>query len=461
MNNRYDVAVVGSGPGGYVAAIRAAQLGLRTICIEKEKELGGTCLNVGCIPSKALLHSTELLYRLQTEGKRNGLEGNLKADFSQMQKRKGEIVSSFNKGIEALFRKNKVERAVGAASFDGPNTLLLSDGSKIEASSIILATGSEPVPLPFLPFDEKKVLSSTGALSLEKPPKKLLVVGAGIIGVELGSVLRRLGSEVIFIEFLDRVCPSLDRTLSQHLEKILVKQGMQFYLSHKVVKGEVTKNQVELSIEGKDGPLSLIGDAALIAIGRRPYTKGLNLEKVGIEKDSKGFIVVDGCFRTKLSHIFAIGDLIDGPMLAHKASEEGVAVSEWIAGRASSIEYMAIPNVAYTYPEVAGVGLTEDAAKELGLSVRAATFPFKANSRAKCTDEEEGLVKMVMDQETHHLLGVHILGAHASELIHEAVLAIKEKLKVEVLAETCHAHPTLSEAIKEAALALTKGAIHI
>ncbi len=459
----YDLAVIGSGPGGYVAAIRACQLGLNTVCIEREK-LGGTCLNVGCIPSKALLHSTELLFRLQNEGEKNGLEVLPKVNFSTMQKRKEEIVAGFVKGIGLLFNKNKVQKVQGEASLASEHTIAVKNGSQeqiIEAKNILLATGSEPIALPFLPFDEKKILSSTGALLLPKVPKRLLVVGAGIIGVELGSVYNRLGSEVIFIEFLDRVCPSFDHAISQNLEKVLTKQGMKFHLSHKVVKGSIQGNNVLLSIESKTGSLDIMGDATLVSIGRRAYSEGLNLELLGIEKDVKGSIIVDGFFRTKVPHIFAIGDLIDGPMLAHKASEEGVAVVEFITGHSSKIEYMAIPSVAYTYPEAASVGITEERAKSLGLSIRCATFPFKANSRARCTDEEEGFVKIIMLDDTHHIVGVHILGAHASELIAEAVLAIQKKCRVEDLADTCHGHPTLSEAIKEAALALTKGAIHI
>jgi dihydrolipoamide dehydrogenase len=459
MAERYDVAVIGSGPGGYVAAIRAAQLGLKTVCIEK-MNLGGTCLNVGCIPSKALLHSSELLYRLQNEGAQNGIQMTGKVDFSAMQERKSNIVKGFVSGIGGLFRKNKIDHIQGTATLSGPHTITV-NGQTIDASHIILATGSQPVGLPFLPFDEKKVLSSTGALDLTQIPKKLLVVGAGIIGVELGSVYARLGSEVVFIEFLDRVCPSLDKTLSQLLEKVLTKQKMTFHLSHKVVKASVEEKQVYLQAEGKNGLADFTADAVLVAIGRKPYSEGLGLEKLGIQKDPRGFVLIDSCFRTSIPHIFAIGDLVDGPMLAHKASEEGVAVAEFIAGHSARIQYMAIPNVAYTHPEVAGVGLTEEAAKEMGLSIKSASFPFKANSRARCTGEEEGLVKIIIETETKRILGIHILGAHASELIAEGVLAIQLKATVDQLADTCHAHPTLSEAIKEAALALTKGALHI
>jgi len=455
----FDVAVIGSGPGGYVAAIRAGQLGLKTVCIEKVKELGGTCLNVGCIPSKALLHSTEMLFQLQKDGPKNGLNFSGQVDFSNMQKRKEEIVQGFNKGVEFLFRKNKVERIQGTAQLVDPNTILVGS-QKVSAKNIILATGSEPISLPFLPFDEKKVVSSTGALSLPSIPKRLLIIGAGIIGVELGSVYSRLGSEVQFIEFMDRVCPSLDSTISQNLEKLLIKQGMKFFLSHKVASGVLEKNEIVLSIEGKE-KFTLVGDVVLVSIGRKPYSRDLGLEKLGLEKDPKGFVQVDGFFRTKVPTIFAIGDLIDGPMLAHKAMEEGVAVVEYIAGITKKIEYMAIPNVAYTLPEAAGVGLTEEAAKNYNLGYKTGSFPFKANSRAKCTDADDGLVKIIMEETSRRILGVHILGDHASELIHEATLAIQMKLTVDQLADTCHAHPTLSEAIKEAALSLSSQAIHI
>lgn len=455
----FDVAVIGSGPGGYVAAIRAGQLGLKTVCIEKMKELGGTCLNVGCIPSKALLHSTEMLFRLQKDGLKNGLNFSGKVDFSAMQERKEEIVQGFNKGVEFLFRKNKVERVQGTAQLIDPNTILVGN-QKISAKNIILATGSEPISLPFLPIDEKRIVSSTGALSLPSIPKRLLIIGAGIIGVELGSVYNRLGSEVQFIEFMDRVCPSMDSTISHNLEKILNKQGMKFFLSHKVTSAKLEKKEIILSIVGKE-KFTLVGDVVLVSIGRKPYSKELGLEKLGIEKDPKGFVQVDGFFRTKVPSIFAIGDLIDGPMLAHKAMEEGVAVAEYIAGHSMKIEYMAIPNVAYTLPEAAAVGLTEEAAKNYNLSIKTGSFPFKANSRAKCTDEDEGLVKIIMEEKSRRIIGVHILGAHASELIAEATLAIQMKLTVDELANTCHAHPTLSEAVKEAALALSSQPIHI
>lgn len=433
------MVVIGSGPGGYVAAIRSAQLGLKTACIEKDKTLGGTCLNVGCIPSKVLLHDSEF-----------------STDFAQMMGRKREVISGFTTGIEGLFKKNQVDWISGHATLKEPH-LIAVGGKTIEAKTIILATGSEPVSLPFLPFDEKKIVSSTGALSLPQVPKKLLVVGAGIIGVELGSVYKRLGSEVIFIEFLDRICPGFDLALSKGLLKSLTSQGMVFHLLHKVTKA----NGTTLTVEGPGGESQFAGDVVLVAVGRKPFTEQLGLEAVGIQKDSKGFIPIDASFRTSQPHIFAIGDLVDGPMLAHKASEEGVAVAELIAGHHPTINYMAIPNVAYTHPEVASVGFTEEELKKRNISYKSSQFPFKANSRARCSDETEGFVKILAETQSRRLLGIHILGANASELIGEATLALQLKATADQLADTCHAHPTLSEAVKEAALGLFKAPIHL
>jgi dihydrolipoamide dehydrogenase len=458
MGDTYDVIVIGSGPGGYVAAIRAAQLGLKTACVEKDKELGGTCLNVGCIPSKALLHSTELYQTLVIEGKTHGIEsGQISFNFSKAMSRKQNIVASFNAGIAALFKKNKVTRLFATASFKNSTTLTLSDGSEISARYIIIATGSEPIALPFLPFDEKKILSSTGALSLPQVPQKMLVVGAGIIGVELGSVYSRLGTHVEFIEFLDRICPTLDESLSKQLQKSLQAQGMQFHLSSKVTGAQINDRQVVLKV----GPAQeMTADVVLVCIGRKPYTQGLSLENVGISTNEKGFVKVDGQFRTASPNIFAIGDIIDGPMLAHKASEEGIAVAEIIAGHHPKIEYAAIPNVVYTHPEVASVGMTEAEAKSAGFSLKTGTFAFKANSRARCTGEEEGFVKVIAEEKTGTLLGVHIIGAHASELIAEAALAIQKRATVAEIAGTPHAHPTLSESLKEACMAALDRAIH-
>lgn len=453
----YDVVVIGAGPGGYVAAIRAAQLGLKVACVEKRSALGGTCLNVGCIPSKTLLHSSEWFWKLQKEGKAQGIEtSGLSYDWKRMQERKDDVVLQLTKGIEGLFKKNKVERFVGTGILKDAHTVAVGSET-LQAKSIILATGSEPISLPFLKVDEQKILSSTGALALSAVPKKLLIVGAGVIGVELGSVYKRLGSEVVFIEFLDRICPGFDGEVSKQLLKILTSQGMSFHLSHKVTSA----NGTTLNVESGGQTQEMRGDAVLVAIGRKPYSDGLGLEALGIQKTAKGQIPVDNFFRTAQSHIFAIGDLIDGPMLAHKASEEGVAVAEFIAGHKSSIDYLAIPNVAYTSPEVASVGLTEEELKARNIAYKVGKFPFKANSRARCMSEDEGFVKLLADAESRRLLGAHILGPHASELIAEATLAMQKKASVDEMGQTCHAHPTLSEAIKEAALAAFGSPIHL
>ncbi len=435
----YDVIVIGSGPGGYVAAIRAAQLGLKTACIEKNKTLGGTCLNVGCIPSKVLLHDTE----------------NSK-DFALIMERKKKVIAGFTVGIEGLFKKNAIDWIQGTARLKGPNSIEVA-GQIIEAKNIILATGSEPIALPFLPFDEKKILSSTGALALSFVPKKMLIVGAGVIGVELGSVYRRLGSEVIFIEFLDRICPGFDLGLSKALLKSLTNQGMTFHLSHKVVKAEGTA----LTVQGPSGEAQFTGDVVLVCVGRKPYSDHLGLETVGIQKDSKGFVPIDASFRTSQPHIFAIGDLVEGPMLAHKASEEGVVVAELIAGHRPTLNYIGIPNVAYTHPEVASVGMSEEELKARKISYKASQFPFKANSRARCMNDEEGFVKILADPNTRRILGVHIIGPSASELIAEAAIAMQLKATADQLADICFAHPTLSEALKEAALGLFRAPIHL
>lgn len=457
----YDVAVIGAGPGGYVAAIRAAQLGLKTVCVDKRPELGGTCLNVGCIPSKALLHSSELLWKMKKDALECGVisEG-LKADFPKMMERKQQIIGGFNQGIEALFRKNKIERKTGAATLESPTTFRVGD-EQISAKSIILATGSEPISLPFLPLDEERIISSTGALALKEIPKKMLVVGAGVIGVELGSVYSRLGTDVTFVEFLDRVCPTFDQAISKELLKELSSQGMTFNLSSKVVGAEKKANGVVLSVEKPNQTtVELEADVVLVAIGRRAYSQELGLDAVGISLDKQGRVPVDGQFRTKVPSIYAIGDLIDGPMLAHKASEEGVAVAEIISGKKPSLEYIAIPNVIYTHPEVASVGLTEQTARELGFTISVGNFPMMANSRARCTGETNGFVKIIADKKTDQLLGIHIISAHASELIASCALAMEKKLTAKKLAVVPFAHPTLSEAIKEAALDTAKIAIH-
>jgi len=456
----YDVVVIGAGPGGYVAAIRAAQNGLNVACIEKNPELGGTCLNVGCIPSKSLLQSSELYAHMRDHGADHGINADLKIDFSQMMGRKERVVSTFNQGIKGLFRKNKVTTIAGHAQFIDPHTLQVGD-QHVSARHIIIATGSEPTPLPFLPFDEQKIISSTGALALSAVPESLIVVGAGVIGVELGSVYARLGAKVHFIEFMDRICPTLDTQISKEFQKILEKQGLTFDLSTKVTAGEVTDSGVELTVEKEGSAGSLTANIALIAVGRRPFVDGLALDKAQITLNAQKQIPVNPSFQTAQPHIFAIGDVIDGPMLAHKASDEGVAVADLIAGKTPHINYAAIPNVVYTYPEVASVGLTEQEAKEMGLPIKTGLFSLKANSRAGCMGETDGLVKLIAHEATHHLLGMHIIAPHAGELIHEGVMALQTRSTVHTMATASHAHPTLAEAIKEAAHAIFEKPIHI
>lgn len=465
MTEHYDIAVVGAGPGGYVAAIRAAQLGFKTVCIDKRSTLGGTCLNVGCIPSKALLQSTEWLFRLKRDGKEMGIDcSQAAANFPQMMARQQKIVKGLVEGVASLFKGHQITALHGAAEFLDPHRLAIvqEDGSRqeIEASSIILATGSEPIPLSDLPFDERQILTSTGALNLRSIPKRLLVVGGGVIGVELASVYSRLGSKVTVIEMLDQLCPALDKTLASTLLQALKKQGIEFSLSSQVVTAVIQPEEVILTVNRGDKLEYQSGDAVLVAIGRRPYTAGLQLDKGGIKKDKKGFIIVDGNFRTSQSHIFAIGDAIEGMMLAHRASAEGVAVVEWLKGGAPQVDYLAIANVVYTDPEVASVGLTEDEALQAGRDLMIGKSFFRGNPRARCSGETEGLVKIVGDKRSGRLLGLHIIGPHASELIAEGMSAIQMKSSVKDLADAPNAHPTLSEAIKEAALDALGRAIH-
>ena len=466
MSHDYDVIVIGSGPGGYIAAIKAAQLGLKTACVEKYPVLGGTCLNVGCIPSKSLLQSSELYYKMSHHGKDHGIKADsLSFDFDQMMKRKEGIIKGFNQGISGLFKKNKVKEIHGTASFVNPNEIEVKSGNesiKLSAKSFILATGSKPTELPFLKLDEKVILSSTGALSLKEVPKKLVIVGAGIIGVELGSVYSRLGSEVVFLEFLDKICPTLDGAICKGLQKELETQGLKFHLGAKVTAGEIKGSKVKITASMKDGASQgFEADKLMLCIGRRPYTDGLGLEKIGVSQDERGFVKINENFQTSQSHILAIGDIVDGPMLAHKAEEEGSIAAELLAGQKASLNYLAIPSVVYTDPEVGAVGLSEERAKELNLPYKAVLFPFKANSRAKCMGEDSGFVKVIIDKNTMHLLGVHIIGPHAGELIAEASLAITHNLTAKDVAHTCHAHPTLSEAFKEACLFASFKALHI
>ena len=444
----YDLAVIGSGPGGYVAAIRAAQLKLKVVCIEMKPTLGGTCLNVGCIPSKALLESTGMYSFLKQHGEKMGVMApSLTPDFSIMMNRKNAIVKTITEGVKGLFKRNGVTSIFGKASLTSPNTIEIDGKQTIEAKNIILATGSAPISLPFLPIDEKKILTSTGALALEKIPEKLIVIGAGVIGVELGSVYARLGSDVTFIEALDYICGGLDPDVHKPLLSTLKKQGLKFHLGTSVKSAKI-----EEKVTITAGDITLDGDAVLVCIGRKPYTSDLGLEKAGVQTTPRGQVIVDEFFRTSVPSIYAIGDIIDGPMLAHKASEEGTVVAEIIAGENSSVDYMTIPSIIYTHPEVASIGFTEPEAREKGLETFSGICPLIANARARCMDDNEGIVKVIGDKKSGKLIGMHIIAPHASELIGEGVVAIRNRMTVEELANTCHGHPTLSEAIKEACL---------
>jgi dihydrolipoamide dehydrogenase len=456
---QHDLVVVGGGPGGYVAAIKAAQLGMKVACVEKRGALGGTCLNVGCIPSKALLHSSHLYEEASHSFSKYGINcEKVSFDLDGIMKQKRTAVTGLTKGIEGLFRKNKVDYFKGTGKIESANVVSVDGKDQINAKNILIATGSAPIELPFLKFDEKVVVSSTGALSLATVPKRMAVIGGGVIGLELGSVWRRLGTEVTVIEATPRCVPSLDNEVGDAFVKILEKQGMKFMMSTKVLSADVRADGATLKL---DGDRSLDVDVVLVSVGRKPYTDGLGLESVGIERDKAGRIVVDSHFRSKVPHIYAIGDVIAGPMLAHKAEEEGIAAVEIIAGKAGHVNYDTIPGVVYTYPEVASVGKTEQQLKADGVKYKVGKFPFMANSRARTNDEADGLVKVLTDAETDRLLGMHIIGTAAGEQIAEGVLAMEYGASSEDVARTCHAHPTLSEAIKEACLQSAFGkAIH-
>jgi len=464
----YDVVVIGTGPGGYVCAIRAAQLGLKTAVVEKDKTFGGTCLNVGCIPSKALLHASEMFEEAGHSFAKMGIGvGTPKLDLTQMMKFKQEGVDGNVKGVDFLFKKNKVDSYIGKGKITAPGKVEVSTGNgkteTIETKSIVIATGSDVTRLSGIEIDEKRIVSSTGGLELSKVPDRLLVVGAGVIGLELGSVWRRLGSQVEVVEFLDRILPGMDSEIARSFQRLLEKQGIKFRLASKVTgidpKGKTLKISVEPATGGKAEQLE--ADIALVAIGRVPYTEDLGLAEAGVKLDNKKRVIVDARFKTNIAGIYAIGDVIAGPMLAHKAEDEGIAVAEIIAGKAGMVNHDAIPNVIYTFPEVASVGKTEEELKAEGIAYRVGKFPFTANGRAKVNKTTEGFVKILADEKTDRVLGVHIIGADAGTLIAEVTLAIEFGASSEDIARTCHAHPTLSEAVKEAALAVDKRPIHI
>jgi dihydrolipoamide dehydrogenase len=463
----FDVVVIGSGPGGYVCAIKAAQLGLKTACVEKRGTLGGTCLNIGCIPSKALLQSSHLYAMASHELAQHGVKaGKVELDFATLMGRKDKVVADFTKGIEFLFRKNKVTWLKGLGRLIGKGKVeILNDGKgeTIGAKHIIIATGSDVTPLKGVEIDEKQVVTSTGALALEKVPEHLIVIGGGVIGLELGSVWRRLGAKVTVVEFLDRIVATMDAEIGGAYQKILQKQGIEFKLGTKVTAAKKTGGKVTLSLEpAKGGAVEeLTGDVVLVSIGRRPYVDGLALEFAGVKLDDKGRIAVDGHFQTNVPGIYAIGDVIHGPMLAHKAEEEGVALAEMLAGQAGHVNYETCPNIVYTWPELASVGKTEEELKAAGVQYKVGKFPFLANSRAKANADADGMVKLLADATTDRLLGAHVLGPEAGTLIHEISMAMEFGGSAEDVARAFHGHPTLNEAIKEAALAIASKPIHV
>ncbi len=464
----YDLIVIGTGPGGYVCAIRAAQLGLKTAVVEKDKTFGGTCLNVGCIPSKALLYASHMFEEAGHDFEKMGIKvSKPKLDLAVMQKFKDTGVEGNVKGVEFLLKKNKVDAHKGRGRIvaAGQVEVTAEDGSKqtLETKSIVIATGSDVARLRGIDIDEKQVVSSTGGLALDKVPEKLLVVGAGVIGLELGSVWRRLGSEVVVVEFLDRILPGMDGDVVKQFQRVLTKQGMSFKLSSKVTGVARSGKRLTATVEPAAGGTaeSIEADVVLVAVGRVPFTEGLGLDEAGVAKDNRGRVVVDAHFQTNVPGIYAIGDVIAGPMLAHKAEDEGVAVAEILAGQAGHVNYDVIPNVIYTFPEVASVGKSEEELKDAGITYNTGKFPFTANGRAKVNQQTDGFVKILADSKTDRVLGVHIVGPDAGTMIAEAAVAMEFGASSEDIARTCHAHPTLTEAVKEAALAVEKRAIHI
>ena len=466
--NNFDLVVIGAGPGGYVCAIRAAQLGLKVACIDKRGAPGGTCLNVGCIPSKALLHASEV-YAEAAHAAEMGIQfGSVKLDLEKMMAYKSNGVNGNTDGVRFLFKKNKVEEIEGAAKIIAPGQIevaLLAGGTRgLSAKNIVIATGSEVTPLPGIEVDEARIVSSTGALSLKKVPKHLAIIGAGIIGLELGSVWKRLGAEVTVIEFLDRITPGMDADMAKNFQRVLKKQGIKFMLGKKVTAAKALKSSVKLTLAPASGggdEETLSADHALVAIGRRPHTQGLGLEAIGVALDGVGRVETDAHFKTNIDGVYAIGDVIAGPMLAHKAEDEGVALAEHLAGKPSHVNYDVIPSVVYTAPEVAWVGRSEEELKEAGIDFKVGKFPFTANGRAKVNGTTDGFVKILADAASDKVLGVHILGAQAGDMIAEAAVAMEFSASAEDIARTCHAHPTLTEAVKEAALAVDNRALHM
>ena len=465
MAEKFQAVVIGGGPGGYVCAIRLAQLGLKTACIESRGSLGGTCLNIGCIPSKSLLNLSEEFHKVKDLSNKGIEVGQVKLNLSKMMKSKDKAVTVLTKGVEFLLKKNKVTYFKGTGSFKSKNKILIKDRENkethVEADKIIIATGSLPVSLPGVKFDEKVIVSSTGALKLEQVPKKMVVVGGGYIGLEMGSVWSRLGTEVHVVEFLDHITPGMDKEISTEFMKILKKQKINFHLQHKVEQIKKNSTNAIVSTLDKEGKKKDFDcDVVLVSVGRKPNTIGLNLDKVNIDLDKKNRIKTDKNFKTNQDNIYAIGDVIAGPMLAHKAEDEGIAVAENIAGQSGHVNYDTIPGVIYTTPEVASIGKTEEQLKELNIKYKIGKFSFMANSRAKAIDDAEGFVKILADEKTDKVLGAHLIGPHAGELIAEIGVAMEFGASSEDIARTCHAHPTFSEAVKEAALSVDKRAIH-
>lgn len=465
--SKYDVVIIGSGPGGYVAAIRCAQLGMKTALIEKYKSLGGTCLNVGCIPSKALLDSSEHFYNAGHTFSEHGIElKDLKPNITQMIKRKNDVVTQTVAGIDYLMKKNKIDVYTGHGSFNNKNEISVKheDGkiTVLETKNTIIATGSKPSSLPGIEIDKKRVITSTEALNLKEIPKHMIVIGGGVIGLELGSVYARLGAKVSVVEFMPSIVASMDGTMGKELQKVLKKLGFEFYLSHKVTGVKAGAKEVSVTAENSKGEkVELKGDYCLVSVGRKPYTENLGLDKAGVKLDDRGRVEVDHHLQTNVPGIYAIGDVVKGAMLAHKAEEEGVFVAEVMAGQKPHINYLLIPGVVYTWPEVASVGYTEEELKKLNRKIKIGSFPFKASGRARASMDVDGLVKVIADEETDEILGVHMIGPRAADMIMEAVVAMEYRATAEDIARICHAHPTFTEALKEAALdATSKRALH-